>query len=215
MLWYNGDIKNPVSQAERLSVIPEGRKRDEESIFGCYCSDRGPCRRTYAQLQRLAGSKEAVETAEADVDTMLQRRADLIPNLVSTVKSYTKHETGVVDRVLEARDQLMNADTVEEKSEADQQMDSALSGLKVVVENYPELKSDTTYVGLMDELSGSENRISVARKDYNEAVKAYNTRLVKFPGNVFGSILGFEKASYFEADASAADTPDVGDMLAE
>ena len=134
----------------------------------------------------LAGSKEAVETAEADVDTMLQRRADLIPNLVSTVKSYTKHEKGVVDR-----------------------------GLKVVVENYPELKSDTTYVGLMDELSGSENRISVARKDYNEAVKAYNTRLVKFPGNVFGSMLGFEKASYFEADASAADTPDVGDMLAE
>ena len=156
----------------------------------------------------LAGSKEAVETAEADVDTMLQRRADLIPNLVSTVKSYTKHETGVVDRVLEARDQLMNADTVEEKSEADQQMDSALSGLKVVVENYPELKSNTTYVGLMDELSGSENRISVARK-------AYNTRLVKFPGNVFGSMLGFEKASYFEADDSAADTPDVGDMLAE
>ena len=148
----------------------------------------------------LAGSKEAVETAEADVDTMLQRRADLIPNLVSTVKSYTKHETGVVDRVLEARDQLM---------------DSALSGLKVVVENYPELKSDTTYVGLMDELSGSENRISVARKDYNEAVKAYNTRLVKFPGNVFGSMLGFEKASYFEADDSAADTPDVGEMLAE
>lgn len=163
----------------------------------------------------LAGSKEAVETAEADVDTMLQRRADLIPNLVSTVKSYTKHETGVVDRVLEARDQLMNADTVEEKSEADQQMDSALSGLKVVVENYPELKSDTTYVGLMDELSGSENRISVARKDYNEAVRAYNTRLVKFPGNVFGSMFGFEKASYFEADDSAADTPDVGDMLAE
>ena len=160
----------------------------------------------------LAGSKEAVETAEADVDTMLQRRADLIPNLVSTVKSYTKHETEVVDRVLAARDQLMNADTVEEKSEADQQMDSALSGLKVVVENYPELKSNTTYV---DELSGSENRISVARKDYNEAVKAYNTRLVKFPGNVFGSMLGFEKASYFEADDSAADTPDVGDMLAE
>ena len=163
----------------------------------------------------LAGGKEAVETAEADVDTMLQRRADLIPNLVSTVKSYTKHETEVVDKVLAARDQLMNAGTVEEKSEADQQMDSALSGLKVVVENYPELKSDTTYVGLMDELSGSENRISVARKDYNEAVKAYNTRLVKFPGKVFGSMLGFEKASYFEADDSAADTPDVGDMLAE
>ena len=164
----------------------------------------------------LAGNKEAVETAEADVDTMLQRRADLIPNLVSTVKSYTKHETGVVDRVLEARDQLMNADTVEEKSEADQQMDSGTFRSEGLWwKNYPELKSNTTYVGLMDELSGSENRISVARKDYNEAVKTYNTRLVKFPGNVFGSMLGFEKASYFEADDSAADTLDVGDMLAE
>ena len=164
---------------------------------------------------KMVNADEAVMSQWAKVENQYQRRADLIPNLVSTVKSYTKHETGVVDRVLEARDQLMKADTVEEKSEADQQMDSALSGLKVVVENYPELKSNTTYVGLMDELSGSENRISVARKDYNEAVKAYNTRLVKFPGNVFGSMLGFEKASYFEADDSAADTPDVGDMLAE
>ena len=109
----------------------------------------------------------------------------------------------------------MNADTVEEKSEADQQMDSALSGLKVVVENYPELKSDTTYVGLMDELSGSENRISVARKDYNEAVKAYNTRLVKFPGMYLVPCLALRRRHIFEADASAADTPDVGDMLAE
>ena len=126
----------------------------------------------------LAGSRESVETAQADVDTMLQRRADLIPNLVSIVKSYAKHETEVFDKVLEARSQLMDAYTMEEKAEADQQVESALNGLKVVVENYPELKSDTTYVSLMDELSGSENRISVARKDYNDAVKTYNTKLV-------------------------------------
>ena len=163
----------------------------------------------------LAGSKEAVETAEADVDTMLQRRADLIPNLVSTVKSYAKHETEVFDKVLEARSQLMDAYTIEEKAEADQQVESALNGLKVVVENYPELKSDTTYVSLMDELSGSENRISVARKDYNDAVKTYNTKLVKFPGNILGSALGFEKAAYFEASASAGENPDVGELLAE
>ena len=163
----------------------------------------------------LAGSKEAVETAEADVDTMLQRRADLIPNLVSIVKSYAKHETEVFDKVLEARSQLMDAYTMEEKAEADQQVESALNGLKVVVENYPELKSDTTYVSLMDELSGSENRISVARKDYNDAVKTYNTKLVKFPGNILGSALGFEKAAYFEASASASENPDVGELLAE
>ena len=158
----------------------------------------------------LAGDRESVDTAQADVETMLQRRADLIPNLVSTVKSYAKHETEVFDKVLEARSQLM-----EEKAEADQQVESALNGLKVVVENYPELKSDTTYVSLMDELSGSENRISVARKDYNDAVKSYNTKLVKFPGNILGSAFGFEKASYFEASTSAQETPDVGEMLAD
>ena len=129
----------------------------------------------------LAGSRESVETAQADVDTMLQRRADLIPNLVSTVKSYAKHEMEVFDKVLEARSQLMDAYTMEEKAEADQQVESALNGLKVVVENYPELKSDTTYVSLMDELSGSENRISVARKDYNDAVKTYNCLLYTSP----------------------------------
>lgn len=139
----------------------------------------------------LAGSRESVETAQADVDTMLQRRADIIPNLVSIVKSYAKHETEVFDKVLEARSQLMDAYTMEEKAEADQQVESALNGLKVVVENYPELKSDTTYVSLMDELSGSENRISVARKDYNDAVKTYNTKLVKFPGKYSGFSLGF------------------------
>ena len=146
----------------------------------------------------LAGDRESVDTAQADVETMLQRRADLIPNLVSTVKSYAKHETEVFDKVLEARSQLMDADTMEEKAEADQQVESA-----------------TTYVSLMDELSGSENRISVARKDYNDAVKSYNTKLVKFPGNILGSVFGFEKASYFEASTSAQETPDVGEMLAD
>lgn len=163
----------------------------------------------------LAGDREAVDTAQADVETMLQRRADLLPNLVSTVKSYAKHETEVFDKVLEARSQLMSAGTMEEKAEAEQQVESALESLNIVVENYPELKSDTTYVSLMDELSGSENRISVARKDYNAAVKSYNTKLARFPGNILGSAFGFEKASYFEASASAQETPDVGDLLAD
>ncbi len=163
----------------------------------------------------LAGSRESVETAQADVDTMLQRRADLIPNLVSIVKSYAKHETEVFDKVLAARSQMLAAGTMTEKAKADQQMENALESLNVVVENYPELKSDTTYVSLMDELSGSENRISVARKDYNDAVKTYNTKLVKFPGNILGSALGFEKAAYFEASASASENPDVGELLAE
>ena len=136
----------------------------------------------------LAGSRESVDTAQADVETMLQRRADLIPNLVSAVKSYAKHETEVLDQVLEARSQLMDAGTLEEKAAADQQV---------------------------DELSGSENRISVARKDYNDAVKSYNTKLVKFPGNILGSVFGFEKAAYFEASASADKNPDVGELLTD
>ena len=104
---------------------------------------------------------------------------------------------------------------MEEKAEADQQVESALNGLKVVVENYPELKSDTTYVSLMDELSGSENRISVARKDYNDAVKSYNTKLVKFTGNILCSEFAIQKASYIEASTTAQETPDVGEMLAD
>lgn len=112
----------------------------------------------------LASSRENIASAQADIDTMLQRRADLIPNLVSTVKSFAAHETEVYDAVLEARTQLMNASTMQDKADADAALDAALTQLNVVVEAYPELKSDTTYIGLMDELAGSENRISTARK---------------------------------------------------
>ena len=118
----------------------------------------------------LASSRENIASAQADIDTMLQRRADLIPNLVSTVKSFAAHETEVYDAVLEARTQLMNASTMQDKADADAALDAALTQLNVVVEAYPELKSDTTYIGLMDELAGSENRISTARKDYNEVL---------------------------------------------
>lgn len=161
----------------------------------------------------LALSRENVESAAADIDTMLQRRADLIPNLVSTVKSFAAHETEVYDAVLEARTQLMNSKTMQDKADADAKLDAALTQLNVVVEAYPELKSDTTYIGLMDELAGSENRISTARRDYNEVVRSYNQKLVTIPTSIIGPMLGFEKAQYFEADAGAATTPDVGAML--
>ena len=107
----------------------------------------------------LASSRENIASAQADIDTMLQRRADLIPNLVSTVKSFAAHETEVYDAVLEARTQLMNASTMQDKADADAALDAALTQLNVVVEAYPELKSDTTYIGLMDELAGSEKII--------------------------------------------------------
>ena len=161
----------------------------------------------------LASSRENIASAQADIDTMLQRRADLIPNLVSTVKSFAAHETEVYDAVLEARTQLMNASTMQDKADADAALDAALTQLNVVVEAYPELKSDTTYIGLMDELAGSENRISTARKDYNEVVRSYNQRIVTFPTSILANMFGFTKADYFEAAAGAATTPDVGALL--
>lgn len=164
---------------------------------------------------KLAVMQENIASAEANIDTYLQRRADLIPNVVATVKSFADHETEVFDKVLEARQALLDADTIEEKAEADSQLTNALQGINVIVEAYPELKSDTTYVALMDELEGSENRIATARKDYNDAVKAYNSALVKFPTSLVAGMFGYEKAAYFEADAGAENAPDVGELLGD
>ncbi len=161
----------------------------------------------------LATGRESVTTAQANIDTTLQRRADLIPNLVASVQSFAAHETEVFDKVLKARQQLMNAGTMEEKAEADGALTRALGGLNIIVENYPELKSDATYVSLMDELAGSENRIAVARKDYNDTVRSYNNSVIRFPGSIFASMFGFQKASYFEASADATKAPDVGGMF--
>ena len=163
----------------------------------------------------LVTSRETVNSAASDVDTALQRRADLIPNVVSTVKSFAKHETEVFDKVLEARMTLLNASTPEEQATANEELSSALQGINVIVENYPELKSDQTYIGLMDELEGSENRIAVARKDYNDAVNNYNSKVIKFPANIVAKLFGFEKAEYFEADADAYEVPDVGAALGD
>ena len=163
----------------------------------------------------LVINQESVETAKANIDTMLQRRADLIPNVVDTVKAFAKHETEVFDKVLEARQNLLNANTIEEQSAANEELTTALQGINVIVENYPELKSDATYIGLMDELEGSENRIAVARDRYNEAVKEYNLKVKRFPGSIFAGIFGFEEAEYFEADAGASEVPDVGAALGD
>ncbi len=163
----------------------------------------------------LVTMREEVASAEANIDTYLQRRADLIPNLVATAKNFAKHETEVYQSVLEARQNLMGAGTVAEKAEANEQLSTALQGLNVVVEAYPELKSDKTYVALMDELEGSENRIATARKDYNDVVKVYNNKIIKFPTNIFAGIFGFEKAEYFEAQAGAENAPNVDNLFGD
>lgn len=163
----------------------------------------------------LVTGYEEVQSAQADIDTYLQRRADLIPNVVATVKDFAEHETEVYDKVLEARQNLLNANTVEEQAAANEELTTALQGINVIVENYPELKSDATYIALMDELEGSENRIAVARNDYNEVVKEYNNKVIKFPGNIAAGIFGFEKAEYFEADEGTSEVPDVGAALGD
>ena len=166
-----------------------------------------------SEYNKLAARWENVQSAAADVDTMLQRRADLIPNLVNTVKSYAGHETEVFDAVLVARSELTDASSIEEKADANKALDQALTQLNVVVENYPELTSNTVYIGLMDELAGSENRSAVARNTYNTVAASYNKKLVIFPENIIASLFKFEKAEYFEADDSSTDVPTVDELL--
>lgn len=157
----------------------------------------------------LVDKKAEVENANAQIQTQLQRRADLIPNLVNTVKGYAAHETEVYTALADARAKLNSASNAEEYTDALESYDSAISRLLVVVENYPELKANQNFVYLQDELSGTENRIAIARKDYNEAVTDYNKTIKKFPTVIFAGMLGFEKADLFEASADAQDAPEV------
>ncbi len=157
----------------------------------------------------LVGKKETVESSLSNLDVMLQRRADLIPNLVNTVKGYTSHENEVIDKITEARTKLVNASSVEEKSSANDELTNSLNALMVVVENYPDLKSSQNYIQLSDELAGTENRIAVSRKDYNDAVKNFNTSIKRFPNNILAGMFGFEQETYFEASESSKEVPSV------
>ena len=157
----------------------------------------------------LVSKQTDVEEYASNIDAQLQRRADLIPNLVKTVKSYAEHETEVFEAVNEAREKLVGAKNMEEKAEANEEVSVALTKLVAIAENYPELKSDKVYVDLMDELAGTENRISYAREKYNSAVGSYNKAIKKFPGALFASLFGFEKAEMFKASEGAETAPDV------
>lgn len=157
----------------------------------------------------LVTKQETVETKLADVKTYLQRRTDLIPNLVNTVKGFTEHETEIINSITEARTKLVNAKTVNEMSEANDNLSAALNSLNIIVENYPELTSDTVYINLMDELAGTENRIAISRTNYNEAVKNYNAAVKKFPTNLIARIFSFDLSEYFEASDKANEVPEV------
>jgi len=151
----------------------------------------------------------ACDTAYSDIQVQLQRRNDLIPNLVNTVKGYAAHETEVFTAVSDARAKLAGANSVEETAEANAELTSALSRLLAISEAYPELKSNENFLSLQDELAGTENRIGVARKDYNEAVQAFNVKIRTFPTNLIAGMFGFEKRELFEADEAAQNAPAV------
>lgn len=157
----------------------------------------------------LVEKREAVTEAQSAVEVFLQRRADLIPNLVSTVKGYQVHEKEVYTELANARAALSGAKTVGEMDAANEQLSSALSRLLIVVENYPELKANEQFQYLMDELAGTENRIAKARDSYNEVAREYNTKIQKFPTSMIASMGHFDKAEYFKASADAQKVPEV------
>lgn len=163
-----------------------------------------------SRRNQMAIKREAVNAAWAQVDVVLQRRADLIPNLVETVKGYAAQEQKVFGDIAAARAALVGAKTPTDKIAANGQLDSALSRLLVVVENYPQLKSNENFMRLQDELAGTENRIAVERRRYNEAVQDYNTYLSLFPNSLVASLAGFTRNdAYFKTDEGARQAPRV------
>src|ERR1700746_4003301 len=169
-------------------------------VFGQYVSVRNT----------LVTKNEAVKAAWSQVDIVLQRRADLIPNLVETVKGYAKQEQTVFGDIAKARSALLSAGSPSENIAANNQLDGAIGRLLVLVENYPQLKSNENFMRLQDELAGTENRIAVERKRYNDTLQDYNTYIQKFPNNVFAGWSGFKpNDAYFKAAEGAREAPKV------
>ncbi|MDC7721002.1 MULTISPECIES: LemA family protein [Priestia] len=157
----------------------------------------------------LVSAEEDVDNKFSQIDNQLKRRADLIPNLVETVKGYAKHEQEAIDSVTQARAQLAGAKTPEDKADANQQLSGALNRLLVVVEKYPDLKANENFRSLMDSLEGTENRLAVARKDYNDEVAKYNKSVKRFPKSMLAGTFGFEKKPYFEVTNEEKEAPKV------
>jgi len=163
----------------------------------------------WSTYNRIVTSEQAVNGAWAQVENNLQRRGDLIPNLVETVKGYAAHEKEVFEQVANARSRLAGATTPAEVSAANAGMTSALGRLLAIAENYPELKANQNFIALQDELAGSENRLATSRRDYNELVRGFNTIIATFPANIAASLFSKQPKAYFEAEADKKTVPNV------
>ena len=160
----------------------------------------------YNRLVKLRNNRE---NAFADIDVQLKQRHDLIPQLVATVKGYAAHEKETLDRVIAARNGAVAAKSIDDKIQAENMLTSALSGLKVTLEAYPDLKANQNFLELQAQLEGTENRINVARTNFNNAAKNFNTAIRRFPKNILAGLFGFEKRAYFEAAEGSEQAPKV------
>jgi LemA protein len=161
------------------------------------------------QQNRLITLEETVDSSWSEIDNQLQRRSDLIPNLVATVQGIAGQEQEVFGQIADARARLAGAQGVSETAESYEELQGALSRLLVVVENYPQLQSNENFIRLQDELAGTENRIAVARRRYNETVQQFNTRIRLFPARIVANRLGYEQREYFEISDAAREVPTV------
>ncbi len=162
-----------------------------------------------ARYNGMVTTNEAIDGAWAQVENVLQRRGDLIPNLVETVKGFAAQEKEIFTHVADARGRLAGAASPREAAAANAGLTSALGRLLAIAENYPNLKSNENFIRLQDELAGSENRIAVERRRYNEAVRDYNTSIKRFPNNFLAGMFSFGEREYFEAEEAAKELPEV------
>ena len=162
-----------------------------------------------SKYNSLVSLSEQVNEAQSQIENQLQRRNDLIPNLVETVKGYASQEKEIFENIADARSRLIGATGVSEMAEADASLSTSLSRLLAISESYPELKSNENFIQLSDELAGTENRIAVARQQYNGVARTYNTTVKSFPMNIFAGMFGYEQIAYFEAAEGADAVPTV------